>query len=323
MTDVEVLQQFTSLFMDLDDFQYLLNEKPLLAHYPSIPVLEKILRDDEMWFSNPLFMNDLEEMRFGMHQGVIQFDQLRADVAKAAGSPERFNAIESAFMGYYRQFETAHALDVYVFCLSEHRPEDNDGLLSMWRAYGGNGNGAALVFKTDFLTEPKPDSPLLIGKVHYASGEERKAWLEGKIRSWCEIVAKVGIPEDKLHLAAHSIFSAIKIYALTSKHRGFSEEHEWRMIYLPDRDPNGIMKDSLHYIVGKHGVEPKLRFKIRPLPLKSPEVWTFEGILDRIILGPSLSTVLARSSIIRMLEVIGKPTFGQKVVSSGIPLRPT
>jgi hypothetical protein len=323
MTEIEILQQFASLFVDLDDFQYLLEKRPLLAHYTSIQVLEKIMREDEIWFSNPLFMNDLEEMRFGIHQGIIQFDQLRSEITKAAGSVDRFKAIESSFMGYYRQFENTHALDVYVFCLSEHRLDDDDGILSMWRAYGGNGNGAALVFKTDFLTEPKEDSPLLIGKVHYASGEQRRAWLEAKIRTWCSILAQVGIPDDKLHIAAHSIFLAIKIYALTSKHRGFSEENEWRLIYLPERDPSGFMKDGLHYIVGRLGVEPKLRFKIKPLPLKSPEVWTFEDILDRIILGPSLSTVLARSSIVRMLEVIGKPTFGPKVISSGIPLRPT
>jgi Protein of unknown function (DUF2971) len=323
MTDQELIQQFNPLFVDLDGFHYLLEKKPLLAHYTSIQVLEKIMKSEEMWFSNPLFMNDLEEMRFGIHQGKIQFDQLRAEITRAAASQERFKVIESAFMGYYREFDSLHALDIYVFCLSEHHQSDNDGLLSMWRAYGASGNGAALVFNTSFLTGPKDDSPLLIGKVHYASGEQRKAWLEDKIRAWYGIIEGKKIPDDKLHLAAHALFTVIKIYALTSKHRGFGEENEWRLIYLPDRDPNGLLKGCFDYVIGKQGVEPKLKFKIAPLALKSPEVWTFEGILDRIILGPSLSTMLARSSIIRMLEVIGKPTFGSKVVSSGIPLRPS
>ena len=53
----------------------------------------------------------------------------------------------------------------------------------MWRAYGGHGNGAALVFKTDFLTEPQEGSLMLIGKIHYASGKECRVWLEEKIRS--------------------------------------------------------------------------------------------------------------------------------------------
>lgn len=323
MTDQEIQQLFRSLFIDLDDFNYLLANRPRLAHYTSVQVLEKIVKHEELWFSNPLFMNDLEEMRFGIHQGIIQFDQLRREITQAAGSLERFQAIESAFMGFYRQFEDTHALDVYVFCLSEHKPDDMDGVLSMWRAYGGNGNGAALVFKTDFLTEPKDDSPLLIGKVHYASREQRRAWLEAKLRNWCGILAANSIPAEKLYLASHSMFTAIKLYALTSKHQGFSEENEWRLIYLPDRDTKGLMKDRFYYIIGKLGVEPKLRFKIEPLKIADPEVWTFDSILERIILGPSLSSVLARVSIVRMLEVIGKGGFGPRVISSGIPLRPS
>jgi hypothetical protein len=146
--------------------------------------------------------------------------------------------------------------------------------------------------------------------------------LEEKTKKWCRIIEEGQIPTDKLYLAAHTLFMAIKVYALTSKHKGFDEEREWRIIYLPDRDPNGLMKSNLSYVIGKQGVEPKLKFKIEPMALDKPEVWAFDEILDRIILGPSLSSMLARSSIIRMLQVIGRPTFGPKVISSGIPLRP-
>jgi hypothetical protein len=183
MTYHELMQQFIPLFGDLNDFQYILEQKPLLAHYTSIQVLEKIVANNELWFSNPLFMNDLEEMRFGIHQGISIFKQLKAEVTKAAGSQERFDAIEGAFLHYYWEFETTHALDIYVFCLSEHRPDDNDGLLSMWRAYGSNGNGAALVFKTNFLTSPKDDSPLLIGKVRYASGSSAQLGWKKRLKN--------------------------------------------------------------------------------------------------------------------------------------------
>ena len=94
------------------------------------------------------------------------------------------------------------------------------------------------------------------------------------------------------------------------------------MIYLPDRDIRGILKGNFDYVIGRHGVEPKLRFKVEPLPIADPDPWTFESILDRIILGPSLSSLLARTSIVRMLEVNGKANFGARVISSGIPLRP-
>ena len=322
MGNENIIQLFAPLFQDRDDFQYLLDNKPLLAHYTSVTVLEKILKDDELWLSNPLFMNDLEEMRFGIHQGVSRFRQLKNQIIQASGSPERFDMVEAAFMENFRQFDTTHALDVYVFCLAQHTPNNDDGLLSMWRAYGGNGNGAALVFNTNFLTEQKAESPLIIARVHYASANQRIARLDKIISDWCDIVSSQFSDRD-LCIPAYILFSAIKVYALSSKHHGFCEEREWRIIYLPDHDPTGLMKKHLHYIVGRLGVEPKLRFPIRPLDIKSPEKWTFESILDGIILGPSVSNALARSSIVRMLEVIGKPTFGSKVVSSTIPLRPT
>ena len=34
----------------------------------SMAVLESILRENVVWFSNPLFMNDLEEVRFGINE---------------------------------------------------------------------------------------------------------------------------------------------------------------------------------------------------------------------------------------------------------------
>lgn len=55
------------------------------------------------------------------------------------------------------------------------------------------------------------------------------------------------------------MFSLMEIYSLISKHPGFSEENEWRIIYLPERDTRNILKDSFHYVIGNHGVELKLK----------------------------------------------------------------
>ena len=56
-----------------------------------------------------------------------------------------------AFNHYRRYFDGEPVLDIYVFCLSEHPKKNNDGSLSMRRAYGRHGNGAALVFRTEGL----------------------------------------------------------------------------------------------------------------------------------------------------------------------------
>lgn len=321
MNDQQIIDSFSTLYGKDADFQWLIDNRPLLAHYTSIQVLEKIMKNEELWLSNPLFMNDLEELRFGMQQGMSLFQQSEA-VDKACRSSMRAHIVRSAFSHYFSKFDIEHALDVYVFCLSRHDPKNTNGLLSMWRGYGGHGNGAALVFNTDFITR-KADSPLILAKVNYASAEKRTSILKKRLRQWCNILKANHIPDDKLYLAAYQFFGLIKIFALTYKHDGFREEREWRIIYMPDRDPQALLKRRFDYAIGSRGVEPKLKFKIEPLPIDSVETWTFATILERIILGPSVSSPLAKNSVVRMLETIGKAEFRQKVFPSSIPLRPT
>ncbi len=69
MEDNEVLKLFEPLFNEPHPENAFHVKKPLLAHYTTIQVLEKILTTNELWFSNPLFMNDLEELRFGVLEG--------------------------------------------------------------------------------------------------------------------------------------------------------------------------------------------------------------------------------------------------------------
>jgi hypothetical protein len=94
----------------------------------------------EVWFSNPLFMNDIEEVRFGLNTGANLF-MTSTEIESACGTKERFDRLKTTFNHYYEVFANDHVINTYVFCLSEHAKDDLDGLLSMWRGYGGNGNG--------------------------------------------------------------------------------------------------------------------------------------------------------------------------------------
>jgi hypothetical protein len=87
----------------------------------------------------------------------------------------------------------------------------------------------------DGLITFREDSPLLIAKVIYASEEERIEWLRAKFVEAVAVLKTHPIPDDKLHIVACQIFTLMLIYSLISKHHGFSEENEWRIIYLPER----------------------------------------------------------------------------------------
>jgi hypothetical protein len=302
-------------------FSHLIKEKPLLAHYTSIDVAEKILKEEKIWLSNPLFMNDLQELRYGVKLGAeLLFKS--PELLDACGSEDRKKILENAFIYHLTQFEGKDALDVYVFCLSEIGVDDTDGQLHMWRGYGSEGNGAAIVFNTKHIINEGDDrKPLLIVKVDYVTQQQRELLIKAKVKLLCEKIKNGSPLDEQLNDYAYIFFQAIKLLALMNKHKGFDGEREWRVIYLKESASIESKKDKFEfgYFIGEHGIQPKLIFDMAP---EEGEDRTFEAIIERIILGPSVSTYLAKHSFIRMLECIGRPELKSKVVTSEIPLRP-
>jgi Protein of unknown function (DUF2971) len=319
MTDAQIQEIFGPLWADLVDENDFPSKRPLLAHYTSLPALEKILQTEEVWFSNPLAMNDLDEVRFGILRGNELF-HASSSISKACGTPERHSILRDAYVTCSKRFEDEHAIDTYVFCLSEHDPLDGDGLLSMWRGYGGNGTGAAIVFDTAKLTV-KNSSPLIFARVHYASEVQRLKWLADLMNRFAALLAVGNIPDDMLYGPAHYLFERIKLFALFSKHDGFHEEKEWRVVYAPDRDVGQLMAPMFHYSLGSRGAELRLKYKIAPLEGVSAPDFSFENLVERILLGPTISGILAQKAVVRMLEKAGRSALINRVHASSIPFR--
>jgi Protein of unknown function (DUF2971) len=285
-----------------------------------LPVLESIMRTGELWFTNPMLMNDKEEVIFGIRQGAEAFvgsDQ----VPDACGDPRRFELLGKAFLKCVNTFEALHAVDTYVLCFSEHDPVKNkDGLLSMWRGYGQNGGGAAIVFDASKVNVLE-SSPFLLTKVVYESTAQRLEWIQAKIAQFCDLLKRLSLSDEKLPLASHVLFERFKLFALCTKHSGFAEEQEWRAIDMPDRDPNGVLKPMLDYSIGPRGIEPKLKFKVGPIEsLFAPDL-SLEKVVDHILIGPTSSAELAMHAVRRMLVKLGRDTLAERVRKSEIPLR--
>ncbi|MGO1074166.1 DUF2971 domain-containing protein [Inquilinus sp. CA228] len=296
-------------------------KRPLLAHYTTISSLEKILSGDELWFSNPLFMNDLEEVKYGIIEGTKLCRESDA-LKRAFDNASVYNKFLDSLDHYFAEFHTKHAFDIYVFSLSEHSKTNNDGLLSMWRGYGANGNGAALIFDASNMTEIE-HSPLKLSKVIYGTGNSRLRWSKKAIPIFAKIISECQITEDQAYVAAYAIFYHIKIFALYTKHSGFKEEREWRITYFNEMDAENKLTNMLSYHIGNRGVEPKLKLKLAPMEgIIAPEA-TIDNLVRKIILGPTISSALSIRSIKRMLESIGKTHLCDRVVASQIPFRAT
>jgi len=298
----------------------------LLAHYTSVATIEQILKNNAIWLSNPLYMNDLQELRGGLAVALQKFPE----VALVAGrTVARAQILTTAFNFFVAHFDSETSLDTYIFCLCNHEPGDTDGLLSMWREYGARGNGAALVFNLEKVNF-NVTSPLLIAKVVYADDRQREDNLVAHLDAWASITQALDLPPDRLSLAAHAAFMFTRLVALTTKHRGFSEEHEIRIIYTPDHDPRGYLKPCLDYHVGPRGVEPKLKYRFGesypPADDKEPKeplrAGSLTNLLEFILLGPTVSSLHAKKAFIRMLERNNLTAFEDRVFTSSIPLRP-
>jgi hypothetical protein len=319
--DDNTIRQHFQQLNDLNAEDAFQLKKPLLAHYTTIQVLEKILATGELWFSSPLYMNDLEEVRFGIFEGQKLIMESK-EIDDACSSKERTNYFRHCFNHHISHYDMHHLRDTYVFCTSEHRPTDNDGLLSMWRGYGANGNGVAIVFDAGQL-EVLKTSPLIIANVIYKSTEGRLQWLKDILSTFVGILKATNIPTEKLHIASECLFERIKIFALFTKHSGFDEEEEWRVVYMPERDPNNNLASMRNYSICPRGVEPKLRFKVAPLEgIASPNL-SLSGIIERIILGPTISSPMARTTVLRMFDLLGREELAPKLRASTIPFQHT
>jgi hypothetical protein len=291
-------------------------ELPLLAHYTSIATLERIAQTGEIWFSNPLYMNDVDELRYGMNLGM---HAVRSHAGlRETCPPPHYNALLDAFEVLYATFDSESAFDVYVFSCSEHDEEiGDDGLLSMWRGYGGDGNGVAIVFDMGQLLAAR--TPLLVRQVQYLSYEASEAWMDHKLHRFAQALQRQGGSVEEMKLAAAALFERIKLFALFTKHRGFHEEREWRIVYLREQDPQGVFQHQLNYAIGLRGIEPRLRFTTDALrgPRAGPAL---RDMVQRIILGPVLATPLALRAVVRMLEIY-QPAWADGVTRSSTPYR--
>lgn len=311
---------FSPLWADVTADTDFFKQRPLLAHYTTTYVLEQIAKHNEIWFSNPLLMNDIEEVRVGINEGTNFF--LASETLATTLSAIDRETFEKSIVAEYNRFNTDHAFDTYILCLCEHDADDGDGLLSMWRGYGDSGKGVAIVFDAREIPAAQ-NTPLIVAKVVYGTEAERHSWLEGVAQRFVDVVRTNALTGSELQVAASALFQRLRVFALFTKHRGFSEEREWRLAYLPERDTQGVLKKHLSYFNGPRGVEPKLKLPIAPVTEVLNAPFSLDDLVHSIILGPSNSSPLAVASIKRMLASLNRTALVGRVAFSRIPYRPS
>lgn len=294
-----------------------MNEKNTrLVHYTSAEVAASIIQNREIWMRRATTMNDFMEIDYGMN--------CLTQAYKGPHGAAFRNELDRLFPGFRTRLEKwfngwmlSFKHDTFMTCLSEHRDEEDTlGRLSMWRAYGGT-TGVALVLRnTAFLSESDPlrvySSPVAYMRPD-AFAREVEAMGE-RVRLNADFLKAQG--EEAVDPKICAMF---RFAVLSTKHPGFHEELEWRIIHSPTYEPSERVTRTIETIQGV----PQHVIKV---PLKNYPDQGFVGaevhdLLDRIIIGPTRHPQVIAAAFCDLLRQARVPDPEKKIWISDIPLR--
>jgi hypothetical protein len=311
----EATIKFNQIFQPglIEESMEIVRKQQRFVYYTSADTAMKVLRNQELWFRNATVMNDYSEISYGL--GLI------GSVFSGEEGARFRTAVEDIFSGTIEKagellagWERDWEFETYIACVSVHNPEeDQQGRLSMWRAYGDT----ALVVNNTPMTAITDLLAVFSVPVLYLSERGLSDHLS-KITDAILINRTYlqGLGQDTLVAYIHNMLFR---FAIATKHPGFAEEKEWRLYYRPtERVSPGMTEETI--ILG--GLPQKVyKLRLSNEPEKGLHGADIPSLIDRIIVGPTEYPYVCYQAFVGVLSELGVEDAPAKVVLSDIPLR--
>lgn len=122
-------------------------------------------------------------------------------------------------------------------------------------------------------------------------------------------------PEDRIG----AVLQMLRFAILCTKHPGFREEREWRVIYAPTYEVSPIIEKSFAFV-------SDIPQEIHLIPLvDAPAGGLYKAdlpnLLYKLIIGPSQQPATLFQTFFHLLRDAGIDNPGERIVISSIPLR--
>jgi hypothetical protein len=290
------------------------------VHYTSASTGINIITKKKVWMRNALLMNDFQEIDHGQKCVKGAWHDEIVGVRMKAALYRIDQGIWQRVCELYDETDFYQRTSSYLISVSEHGgssvDEDKYGRLSMWRAYGGSPNVALVLDSKPFRSESSAldafSSPVL-----YADEASFKT-------EFMRVVENVEqnlefLSELNAESVASSLFNALLFASLSTKHPGFSEEREWRVVHSPRLHPNDRMKFDLETVEGV----PQKVYKLPLVNVPEEGLANIEvsELLSEVIIGPTEYPLPVYEAYASALESAGVLDVEKKIRISGIPLR--
>lgn len=286
------------------------------AYYTSAETAFRILSKQEVWLRNARLMNDFSEIQHGLacltaaYSGEAGAYLTRLLDAWFPGLPQEVSDMFSNRLGQI-QFDT------YLTCLSEHESkEDVRGRLSMWRAYGGR-NGVAIIINGQFVEQASDALGAYSSPVFYGTPEDF-------VNEFTKVVHNIAANETFVRrlerdVVKNAVFGVLRYGAVCTKHPGFIEEAEWRVVASPTiESPPRLLRS---FEVVRSVPQKVLKIKLENSPEEGLVGLAPAELIDRIIIGPCEFPEMTAMTFFECLQEAGVPDPAKKIVVSDIPLR--
>ena len=252
------------------------------------------------------------------------FECLYAAWGKADHSNPVYSALEASFTGLFEEVSNHFNAwlpgirrDTYLTCVSEHSTEeDYTGRLSMWRAYGGQA-GIAIVLNGGVMFSESDVLQAYSSPVAYLSRDAFAA-------EFIEVAKNIERETEYIRSLDRAkvkgiLFNMLRSAVLCTKHPGFKEEREWRIVASPAMYPSKFLVPSIEVVRGTP--QTVLKIDLQNHPGQGLSGLSLPELLNRIIIGPCEFPQVIRGALHQLLKDAEVPDPDKKIFISDIPLR--
>jgi len=292
------------------------------VHYTSAENAINIIRNKEFWLRNAKCMNDYNEIQHGYEMLLHYFEGSKSNENRKK-FVDAFDLIQKdlALKAFARFDEWWHRVNYNTFIgsISEHMESENlFGRLSMWRAYGKNSAKAALILNIP-LDDPASLTleNVFLFPVSYFDVTELEASLNYIVD---EVISNVDFLKTiSSEVIENMIFLTLVMFSVSLKHKGFLEEREWRIVYLPFLYATSSISEAVE-IIG--GIPQKVcKISLMDCLEKGVSGLEVEKLISGVLIGPTEYPLVIYDAFIDTLGRAGVENAWDCVKISYIPLR--
>jgi hypothetical protein len=277
----------------------------------------KIIQNRNFWMRKSTCMNDSSEVRYGWECLAKAYNKTDAGERLKSILDRFFDGLRAEIEAGFNNRDRSLVFDTYLTCVSEHRDEEDTlGRLSMWRAHGATTSVALVMNNSVFLT-PSDALKAYTSPVAYCD-ENKFAEEFGKVVNNIETGIDFLKQQNRKLIIKPYLFRMLAFAALCTKHPGFAEECEWRVIHCPWWHKSAHLQRAIEVIQGVPQPIYKIPLKDIPNELVGLEI---PALLDRIIVGPTRDPQPIWEAFKDLLAESGVYEPHKKVYLSNIPLR--